>query len=85
MELETGKEYRVSAKKADGKWWSFGNLKVNSYGNWQIGIKKTDELRELFKQSGEWINFSIYPKDDEQKPQQRQPEPRVEETDEIPF
>jgi hypothetical protein len=59
--MDDTKTYKVSAKRSTGKWWTFGNLKKNQYGNWSIGIKVTDELKELVAANdGKYLNFSLF-------------------------
>jgi len=62
-------KYSVKKKNAQGKFWSFGNVKKNQYGNYQLGLKVTTELRALVESSkeGEWLNFSLFKDEDERK------------------
>lgn len=60
-------KYKVSAKRADtGKWWTFGNLKKNNYGNLQLSLKVSEDLKNLIrgKKDGEYVNFSLFEDDD---------------------
>lgn len=84
-DLLTSKTYRVSAKRANGKFWGFGSMKVGKYDNWQIGIKVTPELKELISSNdGKWVNFSIF--EDEKKEQQPTANPAVYDNgSDIPF
>ena len=68
--MDTHKAYKVSAKRADtGKWWTFGNMKVNQYDNWSMGLKVTDELIALIEsKKGGYVNFSFF-EDDKAKKQ----------------
>jgi len=79
--MEGGKQYKVSAKK-DGKWWSFGNLKKNQYGNWSIGLKVNEDLKNLIrsKNDGEWLNLSLF----EDKPKDKASSP-VSNNDDLAF
>jgi hypothetical protein len=52
--------YKISRKKPDGKWWGWGSLKRNQYGNLQVSFKNTPEFREMIAQAGEWLNFSCF-------------------------
>lgn len=56
------KEYKLSAKRADtGKWWTYGLIKKNQYGNMQAGFRVTPELKALISANdGKWINFSLF-------------------------
>lgn len=63
-------EYRLSMKNLQDKWWSYGSLKKNQYGNLQVSFKLT-ALIELAKvaetQGKEWVNLSCFEVDDKQK------------------
>lgn len=54
---------KVSAKNKNGKFWNYGFIKVNPWGNLQLSLKNTEELKKLLAEGGEWINFSLF--DDE--------------------
>ena len=82
-------KYKVSAKRND-KWWTFGAVKENQYGNLQLSMKNTPELKEHILQGGEWLNFSLF----EDKPKEVAPETQAKidalknsaaEDSEIPF
>lgn len=80
----------VSAKRANGKWFNFGKLKTNQYGNLQLSFKNTPEFKAFVNGSGEWINFSLF--EDKPKEVDVDTEARLKElkesatiTDEIPF
>lgn len=82
-------EYEIRAKRKDNeKWWGFGRIKKNQYGNYQIGMKKTKELMGYINaiDDGGYINFSLFePKGDAAEPLQK-PKPSVPELDdELPF
>lgn len=87
------KAYKVSAKRLDtGRWWTFGNLKKTSYGNFSIGLRVTEELKNLIraKNDGEYVNFSLFEDDADDKTKHEkakqdgyQPQPELD--DEIPF
>lgn len=79
------KVYKVSAKRPDtGKFWQYGNMKTNQYGNQVIGMKVTPELLLLLEANkGNWVNFSLF-EDDGQRPKPAsQPSEVYEDT--IPF
>lgn len=55
--------YKLSRKNKEGKWWSYGSVKVNQYGNQQASFKITslEELIALSKEEGkEWVNLSMF-------------------------
>jgi hypothetical protein len=60
-------DFKVSAKRPDGKWFNFGRIKEGKYGP-QLSFKNTPELKEHILQGGEWLNFSMFPADDKSKP-----------------
>lgn len=74
------------AKKIDGKWKTFGQIKKNNYGNYQLSFKVTDELLKEF-QIGGWANFALF--DKEEAPARVETPPLVPTQhgldDEIPF
>lgn len=51
------------AKKVGGKWKTLGNIKLNKFGNMELGLRNSDELREAITavEPGKWINLSIFP------------------------
>ena len=61
---------KLSMKKADGKWWTYGSLKTNQWGNEQVSFKLSS-LEELMSeakaQNKEWVNLSLF---DNDKPKQ---------------
>lgn len=67
--MDNNTAYKVSAKRADtGKFWSFGNMKMGKYGNWQIGMKVTPELKAMIEANdGKWINFSLFAEDEKRE------------------
>ena len=83
-------EYKVSKKTGAGKWWSYGSIKKNQWGNYTLGMKMTPELRQLLNetQDGQWLNFSLFESKEAGYPQKQQalgaPEVPVL-SDEIPF
>jgi hypothetical protein len=56
-------EYNVSAKR-NGKWWNFGKIKTNQYGNQQLSFKKTQEFIDFIASSGDWVSFSLFEAED---------------------
>jgi hypothetical protein len=58
------------SKKIDGKWWTFGSIKVNKFNNLELGMKITPELLKLIADTGEgkWLNFSLFDSDGTKKP-----------------
>ncbi len=79
-------------KKIGEKWQTFGNVAVNQWGNLELGLRITPELRALIEsvEDGKWINFRLLPdKPREEKPEddKRQAQKAVLEEfdDEIPF
>lgn len=77
-----------ASAKVNGKWWTFGRIKKNQYGNYQLSFKNTDVLKKFVNEGGEWLNFSLFePRDKEEMPQQK-PQSKPEksyDSDEIPF
>jgi hypothetical protein len=79
-------EYNVSTK-VNGKWWTFGRIKKNQYGNYQLSFKNTDALKKFVSEGGEWLNFSLFePRDKEEGGAPKaQAKPATTLDDEIPF
>lgn len=67
INIDPSSEYKLSAKREDtGRFWSFGKMSVNQFGNWSIGIKVTPELKALVNaKDGGYINLSVF--EDERK------------------
>lgn len=61
-------------KKANGKWWSYGRLETNQWGNEQASFK-LDALKELVAeaeaQNKQWVNLSVFEREDKPVKQQR--------------
>lgn len=80
--------FKVSAKR-NGKWWNFGSIKKNQYGNLQLSFKNTQELKEFVNKGGDWLNFSLFedkPKEVDSDTQERLNKMRQDAADsEIPF
>lgn len=45
--------------KIDGKWKTFGKIRMNKWGNPQLSFKVTPELKDLMNKN-EWLNFSLF-------------------------
>lgn len=68
--------YNVSKKLANGKWWTFGKVRLNKFGKYDLGMRVTTELRELLKSTldGAYLNFSLFPDDrDDYRSEQQRP------------
>lgn len=76
-------EYNVSTK-VNGKWFTFGKIKTNQYGNQQLSFKKTKEFVDFIAASGDWINFSLFAPKDDAAPKQ-ETKPTYDTDSEIPF
>lgn len=83
---------KLSRKNAQGKWWTYGNIKINQWGNEQASFKVSSlqELIQLAESEGkEWVNLSLF--DDEQKDKQQVGSAKNTQTtyedlnDDIPF
>ncbi len=55
--------FKVSAKLGQGKWWTFGTIKKNQWGNLQLSMKNTQQLKDFVNNGGEWLNFSLFEED----------------------
>lgn len=53
---------RNLSTKLHGKWHTFGSLDVNKWGNEQVSMRVSKELKNLIneKAEGEWLNFSLF-------------------------
>lgn len=62
--------YEIRAKNKLGKWWGYGRITKNQYGNLQIGMKKNADLIALFESvpEGGWLNLSLFEPRDQQEP-----------------
>lgn len=64
---------KLSKKNNQGKWWTYGNIKVNQWGNEQASFK-LDSLKELVadaeKEGKQWVNLSVF---DDSKKQEKKP------------
>jgi hypothetical protein len=76
--------YKISAKRND-KWWTYGNLKKNQWGNYTIGMKVTPELMALLEgKQGQYVNFSLF-EDEGKKPATPQAPDAFDDSQTIPF
>lgn len=62
--------YEIRAKNKLGKWWGYGRITKNQYGNLQIGMKKNADLIALFESvpEGGWLNLSLFEPREQQEP-----------------
>lgn len=75
-------EFNVSAK-VNGKWWTFGRIRNNKFGNLDLSFKNTPELKKFVNEGGEWLNFALFePREKSGSPQKATPQ---EAPDEVPF
>ena len=55
--------YNLSRKNEAGKWWSYGSIRKNKWGNNQASFKVVElkNLIELAEKEGkEWVNLSLF-------------------------
>ena len=61
-------DYKLSAKNKEGKWWTYGSIKKNQWGNNQASFK-VSSLEDLIAQAKaegkEWVNLSLFENDKE--------------------
>jgi hypothetical protein len=83
--------FKISAKLAStGKFWQFGSIKTNQWGNLQLSMKNTQQLKDFVNNGGEWLNFSLF-EEDKQTPHNQakqngyQPQAKPDLGDEISF
>lgn len=76
--------YKVCKKNAQGKFWGYGSIKLNKWGNPALSFKVTPELKEIFNSTldGQWVNFSLFEDDKKEQPQAAA---NVDLQDEVPF
>lgn len=77
--------YNLSRKNEAGKYWTYGRIKKNQWGNSQASFKVSD-LKELIrlaeKEGKEWVNLSLFEnKGVGEAEMQRRAEERVAPTD----
>ncbi len=62
-------EKSLSTKNPEGKWWTYGRISTNQFGNEQVSFK-LDNLKLLVEQAEamnkEWVNLSIFEKKEKQ-------------------
>jgi len=86
-------DYKLSTKNKNGKFWQYGSIKKNQWGNNQASFK-VSSLKELIElaesKNSEWVNLSLFdnvpkPADSHtvEKGNAYQPQPNLD--DEIPF
>lgn len=53
--------YKLSCKNKNGKYWQYGTIKKNQFGNNQASFK-VSALKELIELAGdkEWVNLSLF-------------------------
>jgi hypothetical protein len=85
----------LSMKNKFGKWWTYGKLATNQYGNEQISFK-LENLKKLVDDAETmgkaWVNLSLF-EDDREKPEAKpasgavasQVNTNYDELDDIPF
>ena len=62
--------YKLSKKNKSGKWWTYGNIKKNQWGNLQASftVQNIRELLELAEsENSQWINLSMFEEDNKQR------------------
>ena len=56
-------DYKLSTKNKSGKWWTYGGIKTNQWGNNQASFK-VSALKELIElaesKNTEWVNLSLF-------------------------
>jgi hypothetical protein len=59
----------VKKKVGDKQWRIFGSIKENKFGNTELGVKVTQEVKDWFANAplDSWLNFAIF-EDKEAKP-----------------
>lgn len=77
--------YKVSKKRGE-KFWQYGSIKKNQWGNLQLSMKVTKELKELVNSGEEWLNFSLFSDDGgKNKANSVTSKAPVDDEDSIPF
>lgn len=82
MQKENNMDYKVSKKRGE-KFWQFGTIKKNQWGNLQLSMKNTKELKELVNSGEEWLNFSLFENDGASKAPK--PSKPYDDNSDIPF
>ena len=54
--------FLIKRKMTDGKYFTFGNVKKNQFGNYSLGLKVTPQLIALLQSAkeGEWVNLNLF-------------------------
>lgn len=81
--------YKIAAKR-NGKWWTYGNIKKNQWGNWSMSMKVTPELMALLEEKkGQYVNFSLFEDGKKEVTEEAQQDinklQKAVDSDEIPF
>ena len=60
-------KYNLSKKTESGKWFTFGQIRDNKFGNQDCSFKITPEFLDLIEKSKEkgWLNLSCFEAKDE--------------------
>jgi len=78
-------DYKLSTKNKNDKWWQFGGIKTNQWGNNQASFK-VSALKELIElaesKNTEWVNLSLF--DNIAKPATAKPETNNQPNDSTP-
>lgn len=55
-------DFKLSKKNENGKWWSWGSVKTNQYGNNQASFKVTEQFKKLVNDTptDTWLNFALF-------------------------
>lgn len=77
------KDYKISAKR-NNKWWNYGKIYKNKFGNMELSIRVTPELKELVN-SKEWLNFSLFEDNNISKTSNNPSIDMSSKNDDIPF
>jgi hypothetical protein len=62
--------YRLSRKNEQGKWWTYGDFKLNKYNNYSASFKVSalEELIAMAKKEGSaWVNLSAFQEEEKQQ------------------
>lgn len=60
-------KYNLTKKMENGKWFTFGQIRDNKFGNQDCSFKITNEFLDLIEKSKEkgWLNLSCFEAKDE--------------------
>jgi thiamine monophosphate synthase len=53
--------------KVNGKWRTFGTIKLNKFGHLQLSIRNSQEFKELVAGGADWLNFSLFDEDEKKE------------------